>query len=60
MPRTSLMSVRILVSSSNINTQIKPVIGREAPLMLVNALDPFISFFWSLAVVSLEVVATSH
>lgn len=54
------MSVRNLVSSSDVNAQIESVIGRETPLMLVDTLDPFVGFFWGLAVVSLEVMAASH
>jgi len=59
---TSLMStVWILVSTGDVNAQIEPVIGREPSLMLINALDPFVSFFWGLTVVaSLKMMATSH
>ena len=54
-------SVWNLVSSSNVNAQIEPVIGCEPPLVLVNALDPFLSFLLGLTVVSsLKVMATSH
>ena len=54
-------SVWNLVSSSNVNAQFEPVIGREPPLVLVNALDPFLSFFVGFTVVSsLKVMATSH
>lgn len=49
------------MSSGDVNAQIEPVIRREPSLMLINALDPFVSFFWGLTVVaSLKMMTTSQ
>ena len=58
--RTSLMTARV-VSPGDVHTQVKPIIRRESPLMLVDTLDSLIGFFWGLAVISsLEVMAATH
>lgn len=56
-----MSSIGNLVSTSDIHAQIEPVIGRETSLMLIDALNPFVSFFWCLTIVStLKMMATSH